>query len=170
VDVTNAEIVVPSGMSVPVALRPTSVAVKFAVAEVSVVPARVPSVTERVGALSIKNDVPAGIAAVVGTFNVTKHAPEIDLTKLRAPRPAVADEIVRFTNPVADAQLLAVNDVAATPMAAAFVIVRAAPLWYTTLLKSWIVYVGEEASPVPTVARWKMHATRRKLFDPGHAG
>jgi hypothetical protein len=156
--------VAPSGMSVPVTLRPLSAAVKFAFSDVmfGATVDTVASSTARAMALSILNDVPAGIAPTVGRFSVTKHAPEIDVTKLCTSRPPTTVlEIVRFTKAVADVQSVAVNDVAPIAMAAVFVIVRAAPLCHTTLLKSWIVYVDDTKSPVPPVACWKMHATRR---------
>jgi hypothetical protein len=111
--------------------------------------ARVASVTDRVVALSMVNDVPAGIAAVVGALSVTTHPPEIDFTNDRAGSPAVELVISRFTNPVAAVQSVAVNVVDAAGMMAVFVIVRAAPLWYTALEKSWIVNVGDTKSPLP---------------------
>jgi hypothetical protein len=112
----------------------------------------VASSTARVMALSILNDVPAGMAAKVGRFSVTKHAPEIDVTKLFLSRPPTTVlEIVRFTKAVADVQSVAVNVVEAAGMFAVFVIVRAAPLCHTALVKSWIVYVDETSSPVPPV-------------------
>jgi hypothetical protein len=156
--------VAPLGMFVPVTLSPLSAAVKFASVDVmfGATVDTVASSTARAMALSILNDVPAGIAPTVGRFSVTKHAPEIDVTKLCTSRPPTTVlEIVRFTKAVADVQSVAVNDVAPIAMAAVFVIVRAAPLCHTTLLKSWIVYVDDTKSPVPPVACWKMHATRR---------
>jgi hypothetical protein len=123
--------------------------------------ARVASVTDRVVALSMVNDVPAGIAAVVAALSVTRHAPEIDFTNDRAGSPAAELEISRFTKPVADVQSVAVNVVDAAGIAAVFVIVRAEPLWYTALEKSWIVNVDDTKSPLPPVEWLKMQAIRR---------
>src|SRR5262245_17306312 len=122
-------------MCVPLTLRPLSAAVKFATAEVIIgeVGERVASVTDRAFEFSMKNDVPAGIGAMVGALSATEHAPEIDVTKLRAARPGVLLEIVRFTKLAVDVQSLAVNVDAPAAIAAVLVIKRAAPLWYTAL-------------------------------------
>ncbi len=130
--------VVPSGMFVPVTLRPLSAAVKFAVSDVTC--SAQPSTRLRRPPpgrceLSILNVVPAGIAAMVGRFSVTKHAPEIDMTKLVRVKTTgnACSRSYDSRKPVADVQSVAVNVVEAAGMAAVFVIVRAAPLCYTTL-------------------------------------
>jgi hypothetical protein len=169
VALVKAAMVVPSGMFVPVALRPTSAAVKLAVADVIVTDAFVvaPSATERVLALSILNDCGDACAVVTATFKVAV-APTIDLTKVRAARPG--PEIDRFTNVLRSAVELVIVNVVPEVVP---VTVRAAPLWYCTLLKSWIVNFDDTkfgfASTSPVLAL-KTHATRRALWLPGHAG
>ena len=104
-------------MLVPLTLRPTSAAVKFAVAEVIVVEAAVvaTSVRDRPIVLSILNDVPAAIAAVVALLSVTRPAPLIDFTKVRGAMPAPATPtpvIGRFTKAPVAAKFVAVKVVA----------------------------------------------------------
>jgi hypothetical protein len=130
-------IVLPDGMFVPEMLKPVSAAVKFAVADVSVVDAAVvtPSATDRAIALSTLIAESAGMDAVVARLNVTTQPPLTDFTNVLGAIPA-GPPADRFTKPVAAVQFTAVNEVAPDGMVAVGCKVRAAPLCQTAFAKS----------------------------------
>jgi len=114
--------------------------------------------------------VAAGIEAVVALLSVTRHAPLIDVTNVRAARPLVpvVCAIGRLTHAVMPVQFAAVNVVAPEAIEAVFVIVRAAPLWYTATSKSWIVK-ADATIELPVLAS-NTQAIRKLLWDAGWGG
>jgi hypothetical protein len=165
----NVAMVVPLGMFVPDTLLPTSVAVKFAVAELMAVLALVvvPSVIDRApDALSIFNKLAVVNPADVPWLSVTRHAPLIDFTNVRAAMPVPA--IDWFTKPVAPAQFAAVNVVDPAETVVVGETVRAAPLWYTASEKSWNVKFDDTCDVAVRLS--KTHATIQPLCVPPHAG
>jgi hypothetical protein len=156
-------IVDPGTICVPSTLRPTSAAVKFAVGSQTFIGSGevIAVLTDRTLEFSTRNVSPTAIGPLVGMFRLRTQVAVIDVTNVRGAIPG--PEITRFTQPVADVQSATVSCGDPAGSATLAVIVRAAPLWYTALEKSWIVNVGDTKSPGPAgnVAWLKMHATRR---------